>query len=60
MAAAFAEAYRKLKANDPSLTAATMPRTNDPDHDVLDWYAAELTAAGAEDNTPVARLIAGR
>ena len=47
-----------LRAGDRFLVAATRPRTNDPKHDVLDFYAQELSAAGATDGSPTARLIA--
>jgi hypothetical protein len=58
MAVAFAEAYKRLKEADPVLQSITRPRAQDPDHDILDWYAQELAQAGAASDTPASRLIA--
>lgn len=58
MGAALAECCRLLKAGDRALLAITTPATGDPAHDVLDWYAPELKAAGAHLGEPADRLVA--
>ena len=57
MALAFAEAYRLMKAGDPSAVAAARERASDAAHDVLDHYAPELAAAGATTATAADRLV---
>lgn len=58
MAVAFAEAYRLLKSQDRSMIEAAKPKTGNPAHDVLDYYHAELVAAGASEGTAADRLVA--
>ena len=58
MAAAFADVYRELKVADPVAAAATVAPGGTPAKDVLDWYAAPLSAAGvSQGSTPEDRLI---
>lgn len=58
MAVAFAETTRMLGRGDAAALAIAAPPANDPHHDVLDWYAAVLGAAGVALGTAEERLTA--
>ena len=64
MAVAFARLFALLNSADDgsasrkAVVRATTPQIGDPAHDVLAWYAAELSDAGASVETADAKLVA--
>lgn len=58
MAVAYAETCEALLNGDPCARAIAAAAADDSDHDVLDWYADELAAAGLTLDDDSERLLA--
>lgn len=57
MALAFAEAQQGLLAGDPTMSAMCQLETKGVEHDAIDWFAQELSAAGLTCASPSDRLL---
>ena len=51
LALAFAQTYKKLKADHPAAIRIARANTHDPDVDVLAWYQEEFDALGMDNET---------